>query len=417
MKLASHYNKASIIVSILVLFISGVIYYAVINHIARQELDDDLSEEIGEFVEYVNIHQALPTVSYDQNQTTFKETTLNNYNARFFDAPYNNPKTKVSEGGRAIATLVKVKDKNYIVTITESREEIEHLTTIISGITILLTAILLFILIITNTYVLNGLWRPFYHLLGEVRKFNVTDNAKIATMEGKVDEFKELGDAITKMSTRVTNDYQGLKAFTENASHEMMTPLAVITSKLDILIQDETLRDDQLNEITEIYTASNKLARLNQALLLLVKIDNNLLPDTEILDISVIVFEKARQFQELIQNKKITISINVVELKINSSKYLIDVLMNNLFSNAIRHNKAHGEIHITISGSKLLFQNSGEEPQLVKDLVFERFYKGKNSEGTGLGLAIMKNICKLYHYGLEYRFIDNKHSFEINFNC
>ena len=415
MKLASHYNKASIIISISVLFISGIIYYAVINHIARQELDDDLSEEIGEFVEYVNVHQALPIASYDQNQTTFVKTKLDNFNGRFFDAQYLNPKTKLQEGGRAVSTLIKVKGENYIVTITESREETEHLTTIISGITILLTAILLFILIITNTYVLKGLWRPFYHLLQEVKNFNVADNNKIEVIEGKVDEFTELGDAIAKMSTRVSDDYQGLKMFTENASHEMMTPLAVITSKLDILIQDETLRNDQLAEITDIYSASNKLSRLNQALLLLVKIDNNLLPETEVLDISTIIFEKAQQFQELIQNKKITIAINMAELKINSSKYLIDILMNNLFSNAIRHNKADGEIRISISGNKLLFQNSGEELQLVKEMVFERFYKGKNSEGTGLGLAIMKNICKLYNFEMEYSFVDNMHSFGIVF--
>jgi signal transduction histidine kinase len=415
MKLVSHYNKASIIISVSVLFISALIYYAVINHIARQELDDDLSEEIGEFVEYVNVHQALPIAAYDQNQTTFIKTDLSRFDARFFDAPYKNPKDNVVEGGRAVAALVKVKEENYIVTITESREETEHLIFIISGITILLTAILLFVLIVTNTYVLRGLWRPFYHLLDEVKKFNVADNDKIKVIEGKVDEFKEMGDAVAKMSTRVSSDYQGLKTFTENASHEMMTPLAVITSKLDILIQDETLGADQLSQITDIYWASNKLARLNQSLLLLVKIDNNLVPDAELLNVEAIVSEKAQQFQELIQNRNISLHIKLNPIEINSSKYLIDILINNLFSNAIRHNYPDGEIYIKTTGRKLFFQNTSAQAQLIDELMFERFQKGRASEGTGLGLAIMKNICNLYDFELKYDYTNNMHSFEIDF--
>jgi signal transduction histidine kinase len=415
MKLANHYSKASIIISVSVLFISAIVYYTIINHIARKELDDDLSEEIGEFINYVNTHQALPTAAYDENETRFVKTNLSSYNTRFFDALFTNDKTKIKEGGRAVAALVKVNGENYIVTITESREETEHLTFIISGITILLTAVLLFVLIITNTYVLNGLWRPFYYLLNEVKNFNVADNNKIQGVDSKVDEFSELSDAIHKMSARVNTEYQSLKTFTENASHETMTPLAVITSKLDMLIQDERLNSGQLQQITDIYSAANRLSRLNHSLLLLVKIDNNLLPEIEALNIGGILVEKAQQFQELIQNKEIQLELAVHSLEVSASKYLVDVLINNLFSNAIRHNKAGGKIRIIISGRTLLFENTSNQSSLNKNSVFERFYKGKTSEGTGLGLAIMKNICNLYGFGLSYHHADMLHSFEILF--
>jgi signal transduction histidine kinase len=415
MKLANHYNKASIIISVSVLFISAIVYYSIINHIARKELDEDLSEEIGEFIDYVNTYKALPTTAYDQNETRFVKTNLSSFTTRFFDSSFTNDKDKTVEGGRAVSALVAVKGENYIVTITESREETEHLISIISAITILLTAILLFVLIITNTYVLNGLWRPFYHLLAGVKNFNVADNHKINIVSSKVDEFSELSDAVYKMSARVSTDYQGLKTFTENASHEMMTPLAVITSKLDMLIQDEGLNSDQLTQITGIYSAANKLSRLNQSLLLLVKIDNNLIPETELLDMSDIVAEKARQFQELIQNKKIELEIQLEPLKISASRYLMDVLANNLFSNAIRHNTINGKIIIKITDGKLFFQNTSEQSRLNADTVFERFYKGKTSEGTGLGLAIMKNICSQYRFDVQYSYINHLHMFEIDF--
>jgi signal transduction histidine kinase len=415
MRLAAHYSKASIIISISILIISGLIYYLIINHVARQQLDDDLSEELGEFVDYVNTNHALPKKSYDANITTVRKTKLTHFDTNFFDTPYSDPKEYEAEGGRGISALVKVNGENYIVTIVESSQETEYLISIISGVTIVLTAIFLFILFITNNYVLNGLWRPFYHLLNQVKKFNVADSNKLTITESKVDEFQDLNDAVVKMSARVSTDYQSLKTFTENASHEMMTPLAVITSKLDILIQDETLSGDQLSPITEIYLAANRLARLNQALLLLVKIDNNLLPETEELDVRTIIAEKAQQFQELIQDKKIQLELSLTKLDINANKYLIDVLINNLFSNAIRHNKANGTINIITNNRKLIFQNSNDQPSLETHTIFERFYKSKTSEGTGLGLAIMKNICNRYNFELTYHYQNGLHSFEIDF--
>jgi len=248
MKLASHYSKASIIISVSILIISGLVYYLIIDHVARKQLDDDLAGELSEFVFYVNTNHALPKKSYDENITTFTKTNLTHFDTNFFDTQYSDPKENSNEAGRAISALIKVGDQNYIVTIIESSEETEYLISIISGVTIILTAVFLFIFIITNNYILNGLYRPFYYLLDQIKKFNVADSNKLTIVESDVDEFRELNDAVAKMSTRVSSDYHGLKTFTENASHEMMTPLAVITSKLDILIQDETLKGISLRQ-------------------------------------------------------------------------------------------------------------------------------------------------------------------------
>ncbi len=414
MKLAAHYSKASIIIGVSVLLISGVIYFLIINHIARQQLDNDLADELVELVDYVNTNHSFPK-SDNEDQLSYVKTSLQVFDTKFFDAPFLNVKENENEAGRAVTALIKIKNQNYIATIVESREDTEYLIQIISTITIILTAVLLSVLIITNRYVLNGLWRQFHYILGQVKNFNIANTNGINTVEGKVDEFNELSDAVAKMSSRVTSDYQGLKTFTENASHEMMTPLAVITSKLDLLIQDETLRSDQLSQITDIYSATNRLARLNQSLLLLVKIDNNLMPETELLNIQTIIFEKAQQFQELIHNKNIELELTLNYLEISASKYLIDVLINNLFSNAIRHNETGGIIRITINHKRLLFQNTGEQTALMDSVVFERFYKGKTSDGTGLGLAIMKNICNLYGFELVYKYVNGLHSFEILF--
>src|SRR5450755_4450751 len=98
MKLASHYNKVSVIISVSVLLVSGLIYYLIINHIARQQLDNDLTEEVTEVVDYVNLNHRLPKqVEFDEDLTSFSKTSLDQYETRFFDAPYANIKEKKTE--------------------------------------------------------------------------------------------------------------------------------------------------------------------------------------------------------------------------------------------------------------------------------------------------------------------------------
>lgn len=417
MKLASHYIKASILISLSILVISAFVYYMVIGHIARQQLDGDLSEEVAEFLDYINQNQQLPKpVSFDEDQTIIVKTGLQTFETHFFDTPFFNKKERKNEAGRAVTFLAKIKTQHYLVTISESRQNTEYLIQTISIITLILAAVLLTVLVITNKYVLKGLWKPFHSVLKQVQEFNAADPDKITITGSKVDEFNQLSEAVAKMSARVTDDYQGLKSFTENASHEIMTPLSVITSRLDILIQDETLRPDQYVQITDLYAAANKLARLNQSLLLLVKIDNDLMQGTEKLNIKTIIVEKFQQFQEMIQNKNIDLSFAMADVEIKASRHLIEILVNNLFGNAIRHNREFGQIKIRLTHEKLIFQNTGFATMLNEDRIFDRFYKGKTSEGTGLGLAIIKTICNKYNFRIGYQFLNELHTFEIKFN-
>ncbi|MDB5090348.1 MAG: hypothetical protein JWR09_4342 [Mucilaginibacter sp.] len=417
MKLSAHYNKASIIITITVLIAGAVIYYFAINQIARNQLDRDLSEEIGEVIDYVNRNAKLPKqVDFDEDQTVFVRTNDTKIDTRFFDTIYTNPREKKAEDGRAISGLISLKGEHYIVTITESYESTKYLIQLITIITLVLMVVLLFTIFITNKYMLNGLWRPFYSTLNELKAFNIADPDGFSVKPNKVDEFNELNKAVQIMYSRVKNDYQHLKHFTENASHEMMTPLAVITSKLDTLIQDETLKVEQYEQINDIYLATGKLSRLNQTMLLLVKIENNLINDAESISLQSIIIQKLHQFQELLLSKNITVTDDLQDKQVYASKFLLDILLNNLFSNAIRHNINNGKILITLTDKKLIFQNQGAEKPLDENMLFERFHKGQKSDGTGLGLTIVKNICQLYNWNIAYRHNGLLHAFEINFN-
>lgn len=416
MKVSAHYNKTSIIITLSALLAGAVIYYFVINYIARNQLDRDLTEEIDEVMDYVNVYHHLPKeVDFDEDVTIFEKTDQKTLPRRFFDTIYKNPKEKQSEPGRAVSGLIFLKEGAYKVTITISREETEFLIQIIAVITLALMVVLLLVLFLTNRYLMGGLWQPFYDTLFAIKAFNVSDNESFELKESKFDEFNELNRAVHVMSTRVKNDFQNLKHFTENASHEMLTPLAVITAKLDTLIQDETIKPELYDQINDIYAATSKLSRLNQSLLLLVKIENNLVEDVEWVDLDLLIAEKGRLFQDLLLAKDITGTLKLEPKKVRVSKYLIDILLNNLFSNAIRHNVEHGQLIISLTADKLSFQNTGVSKSLDEETVFERFQKGNKSDGTGLGLAIVKNICNIYKWNIYYEYRDSRHTFQIVF--
>ncbi|HMG07196.1 MAG TPA: HAMP domain-containing sensor histidine kinase [Mucilaginibacter sp.] len=416
MKLSAHYTRTSIYITLIVLLAGAVIYYFAINFIAQQQLDQGLQQQLTEAEEYVRgSNQDPQQYDLDKDHAVFIKTNEQELQKRFFDTTYFNPKEQRKEVGRAVEDLVKLKDTNYRVVITISRAGQKYLIEVITIITLALLSGLLSVLFITNKYFLNGLWKPFQLTLKEIKQFNIADVNQFKGKPSKVHEFAELNEAIREMSLRVTHDYLNLKQFTENASHEMMTPLAVVTTKLDTLIQDETLSAEQLAQITDIYSSINKSSRLNQSLLLLAKLENKLITDEVPINLEGMLSEKMQQFQELIQIKDLSFERNLQFKQVLASKYLIDILLNNLFSNAIRHNNPGGIIIIELNGDELSIKNTGAIHSLDEQVIFERFQKGKESQGTGLGLTLVKNICQHYGYTIRYQYESGWHAFVLSF--
>ncbi|MFD2634345.1 sensor histidine kinase [Pedobacter mendelii] len=229
-------------------------------------------------------------------------------------------------------------------------------------------------------------------------------------------EFRQLNQVLVELSGKVKSDYDEIKLFTENASHEMMTPLAVINSKLDNMLQSNVLGKDDGETLVELYKATSRLTKLNQSLLLLVKIDNNLLQDEEKIHLKSLIEEKTVYFQELISERNLILDSALADVTIAASRQLLEILINNLFSNVIRHNYDGGMIEIRLNAEKIVFSNTGHNKALDPEKIFDRFYKDNSSEGTGLGLAILKQICNRQHYLLEYSYHHDLHTFTIKFN-
>ncbi len=416
MKLAAKYNRVNLYTSFVVLVITGIIYYIVIHFILTEKLDKDLAVEEDEIRQYVATYDKLPlATSYLDQQIYFKELNPSLPQVRSFQYnSYYNAVEHENEPGRSLITWVKLKDKTFEVIIIKSRVEAEDLVRIIVWITLGVIVLLLGVMVLVNRLLLNRLWQPFYRILQQMKTYDLAKMDQFSAQETTVDEFKELNESANAMATRVRRDYNELKSFADNASHELMTPLAIINSKLDTLLQTGSFTAAQGEILEDVYHGVGRLFRLNQSLLLLAKIENNLVPDLQEVDMQFLLEGKIRQFHELLEKDQLRLTSDLEPCTVKMSKYLADILINNLFSNAIRHNHHQGSVSITLRQNQIEVCNTGKEIALGSHL-FERFTKGASSEGMGLGLAIAKQICTLYGFTATYAYQQNQHCFAIHF--
>jgi len=413
MKLFTKYRQVNLIATCTILLVSAFCYYMIVRQILIAQLDEDLATEMQEVLDYVKENSALPLpVHNNAEQLFFTKSQKNITGNHVSTITVFNKNESEDVVFRQIEFPVTVQGISYTATVREPQAETEDLIQYIVLVTICMLVVLLGILFFINRYLLKKLWDPFYKTLDELKKFSLSTKTNLHLESNQVTEFAQLNEAVNSMASQVQQEYISLKIFTENASHEMQTPLAVIRSKMDNLVQDENLKAGQLSQLHEIYQALGKLQHLMQSLLLLTRIENGQYVANENIRLDELVKEKKNQFQELFQSKNISVELQVTEKYITFNKQLVDILLNNLLSNAARHTHAGGAIKVVVNEAELSICNSGEKALNEKE-IFNRFYKENNSPGMGLGLAIVKQICVFSHLPVSYTFHKKMHCFRI----
>ncbi|EAY29243.1 sensor histidine kinase [Microscilla marina] len=310
----------------------------------------------------------------------------------------------------------KVKNAYYKICIYKSLEEADDEIEAVIGTVVYLFVSLLIVMLVANYYLSRRLLQPFHQTLGAIKGFRVTNTAPLELQQSNILEFEELNTLVLDMTDKIRDDYRNLKEFTENASHEIQTPLAIIKSKIELLIQS-SLNDEQMQHLQSIYEVSNRLSKINKALLLLAKIENQQFQQTHTIDLGELVTKHLQNFQELIEMKNICLKTDLqTSAQISFNPVLADVLISNLLSNAIRHNYQGGEIIVGLTHNVLKINNTGTTDGIKGEAMFERFKKGNNANNSvGLGLSIVKKICDTNQIDIVHLYRTSVHEFQITF--
>lgn len=319
---------------------------------------------------------------------------------------------------RTLFSIVNVNGRFYQIivrTSLEEKEEMLYFVTSVAGI-----AILLFMILFTffNRAASKKILKDFHTTLQKLNEFSIDQKEKFVLEKANIEEFNNLNKSLEYLADKAINEYRSLKEFTEELNHEIQTPLAVIKSKLELMLQTENLDKDSYSILDISLKQLSKINRINKSILFLNKLEHKKLFESESVELTGEINNALFSLNDYIIAKNISINKKIdrsLFLWINQS--LLNILIVNLFSNSIRHNINNGTIEIELIGNVLTISNNGKEPVANPEKFFERFYKESElNESIGLGLTIVKKICDNYGINIKYIYDSGFHKISLDFN-
>lgn len=265
-------------------------------------------------------------------------------------------------------------------------------------------------LILLTLFLELGLTRVLLRPLGKIirsklinTKFPFKD--KLVPVKTSTSDFKYLDESLIGLLQRINEDFEREREFTSNASHELMTPIGILQTKLENMMLNDELGEHAQTRVLEMMKTLNRLKRIVDSLLLISRIENDQYARQGIVNPSRIVNDIVEELAHRMEMKMIATDIELSkETEIpGMNADLISQLFYNIITNAIRYNKEGGMIRISDKqendGSYSVFvEDSG--PGIApedREIIFSRFRKkGTSQESYGLGLAIVKSIAD-YH--------------------
>jgi signal transduction histidine kinase len=419
MKLQTRTNFYNIIYSGIVLVVIGFFLQITLVKIYYKQIDDGIKTErliIEEEIEYLDTVPDYSQVFGHQIEVSILQKPVD----------YKNTFNNIQQYSKRSQTDVLFRhhffSKNrkngmgYTISILKPLNELHNFKRVVMLAISLAFVFLLVAFLGTGYFVNRRLWKPFYKTLDGLNHFNLDAPATLNFSETEIFEFKQLNLIISSFSQKLKGDYVKMKEFTESLSHEINTMLAIIISKVEILLQKEDMNDEQVEHFTTIYHVANNLIHLNNGLLLLAKIDNQYYNELERIDLSQIITKHLRTFDDFIRQKNLEVKTELAPVTANMNRSLAEILISNMINNAIKHNIVNGYLNITLTESSVSIENSGARERVDVPAKFEQdHFSNKPFQSLGLGFEIMKRICRIYSFSMNYSHQKTEYNLEIGF--
>jgi len=421
-KLLNKPFKAFTIYALIILACSIPVYYVVVDSIWLEELDEHnhiIKTRIEQGVSKINFEESGLSKTLEAWNSIQPGTKLVPSDSVKADSYYTitryNEFEKEMDRFRGLSAYIQLNGKPYHLTVETNVEEADETLLAIAFVTFLFFGLLIIGFVLLNKRISKKIWLPFRSTLEKLKGFDLNKHKNISFDSTDIEEFEELNKELSRLIENNISAFHQQKSFIENASHELQTPLAVLRTKIDTLIQSKDLTEEQSSIITAINDNLSRISRINKNLLLLAKIENNQFLENEIININEVLSESLELLSVYSDEKTIQIEKDInTQFSLSCNKTLFEILVNNLLVNAIRHNTGNN-IRVQLNKNILTFSNSGEQA-LNNDSLFKRFtVSSSENTNSGLGLAIVKEICNRYNWQISYSFSNNLHAFSIKF--
>jgi len=307
-------------------------------------------------------------------------------------------------------------EQYYQVSILKNQSQSDSLIKKIVIMNVGFAMLFFLIMFFVNRHSIKSALSVFYSTIRKLEDFELSKLQTLTLEIAEVQEIKKLNDVFEKMATQIYNDFEAQKEYTENVSHELQTPLAIISSKADELMQADNLSKEQMEQLALLLETTNRLSKINQALIFLTKIDNRFYTQGSSFSLNDLIKEKLQIFDTAIQKKDLKLELDLSDItQVYMNPYLAETLIINLIKNAIIHNSSGGVLRIHLSNNILIISNSGSPLSFPEKDIFKRFIRSDDSKkNLGIGLSIVQRICELYTFKIAYTYA-SEHQFKIIF--
>ncbi len=221
---------------------------------------------------------------------------------------------------------------------------------------------------------------------------------------GKYNQYDFIMENLNKMAIELQKNEVLKTDFISNVSHEIKTPLAVIQNYANLL-QDDTLDSEKRKEYAKtLVSASKRITDLITNILKLNKLENQEIQEKhEIFSLTEALENNVVEFETLIEKKNLELNCDFDEVTIFSSKSLLEIVWNNLISNAVKFTPDGGKIDVSLKrkNTNVEIKVSDTGVGMTSETgakIFEKFYQGDTShstQGNGLGLALVKKVIDI----------------------
>ncbi|PJJ74913.1 signal transduction histidine kinase [Thermoflavifilum aggregans] len=422
MHLLTRSTRTYVIYASIMMLVAIPLCYLLIHYLFIQDADEWLLHEKDMVVEQVQQHQFDFSVSHapgwqtnvmikpiqhpheirsDQFYTEYVRNPLNHE-----QVPYRVLSSVIASNGNYYQVLIRI-------SLIDSEDLIQSLVLTIG----MLWALLFIGWIMLSRIQSRRLWRPFYHTLEQLKQFQLNQHHALQLPEQEtIQEFRELNQTLNHLTAHIVTTYQHEKEFTENMAHEMQTPLSIIQSQIDCLLQDKYLNAAHAEQLQHIHQAVRRLSRISKSLLLLTRIEHHQFEEIADIEFSGLIQKNLLLIEPLIEARGLQLHYQVHACPVvRMHPFLADVLISNLLSNAVRHNIESGDIEMDLMSDILCIRNTGIA-QPLEDDIFNRYRTRSHPEqGNGLGLSIVREICRISGMHIHYHYAAPWHVFELHF--
>ncbi len=254
-------------------------------------------------------------------------------------------------------------------------------------------------IIILSIFLAKKSYSPVNKIIELANKISATNLSERLEFDAEPnDELGKLKTTLNSLFSRLESQIDQISQFTDNASHQLMTPLTAIKTELEYILKKERTTEEYIETANILRDQTDKMIVLIRTMLLLAKdckecADNSIVFDlTKLLEVDI---------NQIYKNKNVTISVEKNIFTRGKAEYF-SIVLQNLINNALKYSNENDKVLLNaeVSNSTVIIKvvdNGIGINDLEKDRIFERFYRVENEktlniEGYGLGLSLAKSV-------------------------